>query len=68
MLCSSLELAQALRLTILPQHVIALTCNTDRLSEMENGLFSRLGLLESIPRFMLPLEAMLISMLQQGMC
>lgn len=48
---------------MLLSHTITLALSNDRLFKMENGSFSRLGLLKSPPWFMLPLEAMLASVI-----
>lgn len=60
--CSSLEITQALSLHMLPRLTLALALSSNRMSEMENGPFSGLDLFERPSWSMLSLEAMLVSM------
>lgn len=64
MLCSSLELSQALSLNMLACCMITLAQSSDRMSEVENGSFSALGLLERSSWSVLSLEDMLMSIVQ----
>ena len=68
MIFSNLELAQALLTPhpyiphkMLSNHEIILAQNGYRMLWIKNSLFSELGLLESPPWSLLPLEAMLLS-------
>lgn len=64
--CSSLELVQALPPNSLPMRTIALALSNGRMSKMESSLFSGLSLLERSLWSMLPTEAVLVSVGQQG--
>lgn len=60
--CSSLEITQALSLHMLLRLTLALALSSNRMSEMEDGPFSALDLFERPPWSTLSLEAMLVSM------
>lgn len=61
-MCSSLEITQALSLHMLLRLTLALALSSNRMSEMEDGPFSALDLFERPPWSTLSLEAMLVSM------
>ena len=63
MVYSLLELTQVLLLDMLPNCTITLTLSSNRKSEVKNGLFSGLGLYERLLRSLLPLEALLMSVI-----
>lgn len=60
-MCSSLELTQALTLNTRPSCMIALAPSNDNMFKMEDGSFSGPGLLKRLPWPMLLLEVMLVS-------
>lgn len=62
LVCSSLQLTQTQPLNTLPNHAITLALSNYRMSEMKNGSFSWLDLLEISLWSILPPEAMMLSM------
>ena len=62
LVCSSLQLTQTQPLNTLPNHAITLALSNYRISEMKNGSFSGLNLLEISLWSILPPEAMMLSM------
>lgn len=62
MVYTSLELTQTQSWNMLPSHIIILALSNYRMSDLKNGSFSVLDLLKRPLRSILPLEAMLVSM------